>query len=74
MRLDLAGGEERDWYDLQPVFCSIEICEVCHDWAKVMVDGDHDNPVFLKQVMENYKLKVKATTKLGYGVENEILE
>ncbi|XP_028395611.1 protein Njmu-R1-like isoform X2 [Dendronephthya gigantea] len=34
------------------------ICEVCNDWAKTMVEGEQDNPVFLRQVMENYKLKV----------------
>lgn len=26
-----------------------------------MIDGELDNPVFLKQVMENYKLKVRAS-------------
>ncbi|CAB3989392.1 Hypothetical predicted protein [Paramuricea clavata] len=35
-----------------------DICEVCNDWATTMVEGEQDNPLFLRQVMENYKLKV----------------
>ncbi len=35
-------------------------CSVfCEDWARALVKGEKYNPVFLRQVIENYKLKVK---------------
>jgi hypothetical protein len=30
----------------------------CEDWAKSMQEIDEDNPVYLKQIIENQKLKV----------------
>lgn len=30
----------------------------CREWAKTMISGEVNNPVFLRQVIENYKLRV----------------
>lgn len=30
----------------------------CREWAKTMISDASDNPVFLRQVIENYKLRV----------------
>ncbi|XP_068673894.1 protein Njmu-R1-like [Montipora foliosa] len=30
----------------------------CREWTKTMMSGEVDNPVFLRQVIENYKLRV----------------
>lgn len=30
----------------------------CREWAKTMLSDTEDNPVFLRQVIENYKLRV----------------
>ena len=32
-----------------------------------MVEGEQDDPVFLRQVMENYKLKVSEWGRAGEG-------
>ena len=31
----------------------------CREWAKTMLSDAGDNPVFLRQVIENYKLRVR---------------
>ena len=39
-------------------FSSIDCSVFCEDWARALVKGEKENPVFLRQVIENYKLKV----------------
>ncbi|XP_046855117.1 protein Njmu-R1-like [Xenia sp. Carnegie-2017] len=35
-----------------------EVCDICKNWANTMTGGNQNDPIFLRQVMENYKLKV----------------
>ncbi|XP_077980356.1 protein Njmu-R1-like [Glandiceps talaboti] len=38
-------------------FGNEEYNEFCEDWAKALCKGQTDNPVYLRQVIENFKLK-----------------
>ena len=38
----------------------------CREWAKTMLSDAVDNPVFLRQVIENYKLRV-CEERLDYN-------
>ena len=39
----------------------------CREWAKTMLSDAVDNPVFLRQVIENYKLRV-CKERLHYNL------
>ena len=38
--------------------------QFCKEWSKTMLSGDVKNAVFLRQVIENYKLKVQCSVSL----------
>ena len=38
--------------------CVAECNQFCEEWASALMTGDADNPEFIRQVVENYRLKV----------------
>ena len=41
-------------------FCIVESTKFCQDWANTMLSGDTNDPIFLREVIENYKLRVSC--------------
>jgi len=49
-----------DWLIDLLFFASLESTKFCKDWANTMLKGDISDPIFLREVVENYKLRVSS--------------